>query len=59
MMTGYLTKADAGESGETVRLKIPNREIASIFEDTVVKLLKDTIDNSVQKSMMVALWNGG
>lgn len=58
LMTGYLTKADAGESGETVRLKIPNREIASIFEDTVVKLFKDTIDNSVQKSMMEALWNG-
>lgn len=57
VMTGYLTKADAEEEGETVSLKIPNREIASIFEDTVVKLFKDTIDHGVQKSMMEALWN--
>lgn len=58
VMTGYLTKADAEEEGETVSLKIPNREIASIFEDTVVKLFKDTIDHGAQKSMMEALWNG-
>ena len=58
LMTGYLTKADVGEEMETVSLRIPNREISSIFEDTVVKLFKDTIDNSAQKSMMEALWNG-
>ena len=58
LMTGYLTKADAGEEGETVRLKIPNREIASIFEDTVVKLFQDTMDDSCRKDMMEALWRG-
>ena len=57
LMTGYITKADAGEEGETVSLKIPNREIASIFEDTVVKLFKETIDTNMQKSMMDAFWN--
>lgn len=57
LMTGYLTKADATEEGETVRLKIPNREIASIFEDTVVKYFRDTVDNDTQKSMMESLWN--
>ena len=57
LMTGYITKADAEEEGETVRLKIPNKEIASIFEDTVVKLFKETIDTSMQKSMMEAFWN--
>ena len=36
LMTGYITKADAEEEGETVSLKIPNKEVASIFEDTVV-----------------------
>ena len=56
-MTGYITKADAEEEGETVRLKIPNKEIASIFEDTVVKLFKETIDTNMQKSMMEAFWN--
>ena len=58
LMTGYLTKADAGEEGETVRLKIPNREIASIFEDTVVKLFQDTMDDNCQKDMIEALWRG-
>lgn len=58
LMAGYLTKADAQEEGETVSLKIPNREIASIFEETVVKLFKDTMDSSARKSMMEALWNG-
>jgi hypothetical protein len=58
LMTGYLTKADAGEEGETVSLKIPNKEIASIFEDTVVAYFKETIDGGAQKSMMEALWNG-
>ena len=57
LMTGYITKANAGEEGETVSLKIPNREIASIFEDTVVKLFKETIDTNMQKSMMEAFWN--
>ena len=57
LMTGYITKADADEEGETVHLKIPNREIASIFEDTVVKFFKETIDTNMQKSMMEAFWN--
>ena len=57
LMTGYVTKADAGEESETVSLKIPNREIASIFEDTVVRLFKETRDTSMQKSMMEAFWN--
>ena len=57
LMTGYITKADAEEDGETVKLKIPNKEIASIFEDTVVKLFRETIDTNMQKSMMEAFWN--
>ena len=58
LMTGYITKADPDEDGETVRLKIPNKEIASIFEDTVVRLFKETLDTDMQKSMMNALWAG-
>ena len=57
LMTGYITKADADEEGETVTLKIPNREIASIFEDTVVKLFKETIDTNKQRDMMEAFWS--
>ena len=58
LMTGYLTKADANEEGETVSIKIPNKEIASIFEDTVVQLFRDTIDRGTQSAMMDAFWNG-
>ncbi len=57
LMTGYLTKANADEDGDTVSLKIPNREIASIFEDAVVAYFKNTIDNGTQKLMMESLWN--
>lgn len=57
LMTGYVTKANAEEEGETVQIKIPNKEIATIFEDTVVTLFKDTISNSRQKTMMESFWN--
>ena len=30
LMTGYITKADAKEEGETVSLKIPNRDFVNI-----------------------------
>lgn len=58
LMTGYVTKADPDEEGDTVSLKIPNREIISIFEDTVVTHFKNTIDNDTQRFMMESLWNG-
>ena len=58
VMTGYLTKANANETGDTVDLRIPNEEIAHIFEDTVVSFFKDTLDRSKQKELMDALWNG-
>ena len=58
LMTGYLSKADAEADGNTVALKIPNVEIASIFQDTVVRLFSDHMDTAKQKSMMEALWTG-
>ena len=57
LMTGYLTKADPASRGLTIGLRIPNTEIAGIFEDTVVKLFADTLDNSRQRELMAALWN--
>lgn len=56
LMTGYLTKADPDEAGETVRLRIPNKEIASIFRDTVVTYFKNTADTSKIGCLMNALW---
>ena len=57
-MTGYLTKADPKAKGSTVALKIPNEEIASIFQDTVAKYFTDHVDANEQKAMMDALWSG-
>lgn len=57
LMTGYLTKADPEADGDTVSLRIPNREIAGIFEDTVVRLFNDALDTGKQKELMNALWN--
>ena len=58
MMTGYLTKADPEENGNTTALKIPNKEIASIFQDTVVRYFSDHLDVTEQRTMMEALWSG-
>jgi len=56
LMTGYITKADAGEEGETVSLKIPNREISSIFEDTVIRFFTETVSNDTVKELINTLW---
>ena len=56
LMTGYITKADAGEEGEMISLKIPNREIASIFEDTVVHFFTDTVNTDTVKELIDTLW---
>lgn len=56
-MTGYLTKADKTETGNTVHLRIPNAEISSIFEDSVVKHFRGSLDRNIQKEVMDTLWN--
>ncbi|MBP3901500.1 MAG: AAA family ATPase [Blautia sp.] len=58
LMTGYLTKSDPDEDGNTVSLKIPNKEIAGIFQDTVVKHFSDHVDSADMRSLMEALWGG-
>ena len=58
VMTGYLTKARPEDDDDTVALRIPNREIASIFQDTVVRFFSDHVDAAEQRTMMDALWSG-
>ena len=58
LMTGYLTKDSVDEEGSTVSLRIPNAEIAGIFQDAVVIHFKETLDKSKQETMMQALWAG-
>ena len=52
----YGKKVDAEEEGERVSLKIPNKEIASIFQDTVVAYFQNTVDASEIVSLIHALW---
>ena len=56
LMTGYVTKADADEEGDTVSLKIPNKEIASIFTDCVARYFTDTVNTDTVKKLLDALW---
>ena len=60
LMTGYLTKVDPDDDRDVVELKIPNAEIAAIFEETVVKRFNKALalDRSRQKTLMDALWEG-
>ena len=57
-MTGYLTKSDPEEDGNTVSLRIPNAEIADIFESAVVRLFREQLDRDRQKALMDAFWSG-
>lgn len=58
LMTGYVTKTDGDREGDSVCLKIPNREIAAIFQDTVIAYFNDNLDDAEQKNLMKALWDG-
>ena len=57
-MTGYLTKTGQTEKGKNVHLRIPNAEIESIFEDSVVSHFKRSMDRNVQKEILDAFWDG-
>ena len=58
LMTGYLTKADPEEGGDTVTLRIPNKEIYAVFETAVVRLFRESLDKDRQRALMDAFWSG-
>ena len=58
LMTGYITKADPDEDGDTVSLRIPNKEIASIFTDCVARLFVETVDTDTIRNLLESLWEG-
>lgn len=58
IMTGYVTKANPDEDGETVHLRIPNREVATIFQDTVASHFQATLDTAAVDGLLKSLWNG-
>ncbi|MCR5322382.1 MAG: ATP-binding protein [Lachnospiraceae bacterium] len=57
LMTGYITKTDPQEEGEEVSLKIPNKEIGSIFADTVVEHFKQSVDTGSVRNLINSLWD--
>ena len=57
-MTGYITKAVPEEDADTVSLRIPNKEIASIFEDAVVRYFNETVDTASIGELINTLWDG-
>lgn len=56
-MTGYLTKADKTEDGSNVYLRIPNKEIASIFKDSIVSHFRANVEPDMREEVMSAIWN--
>ena len=59
LMTGYLTVNHRVDNDKhPVELRIPNREIANIFQTAVVDHFNQTVDQTEINSLMNALWNG-
>lgn len=64
LMTGYVTAAGIKtgnprkEGSRQVELRIPNREIADIFQTAVVDHFNQSVDQKKLQNLMSALWNG-
>ena len=63
LMTGYVTTVHRNENDEegdtkTVRLRIPNKEIAGIFQTAVVDHFQRALDQTQVECLMESLWNG-
>ena len=57
LMTGYITKANGNERGPKFRLRIPNAEIAEIFQKAVIDRFTRRLDASRVDAFLTALWN--
>lgn len=62
LMTGYVTTvhqgdSDAEEGQLQAELRIPNREIAGIFQTAVIDHFNRTVNQTQIQSLMKALWN--
>lgn len=62
-LAGYLTAAKPGEDfgkpepGE-IYLKIPNEEVKTIFQDTIVEWFRKSVKSWDKKALFSAVWNG-
>lgn len=58
LMTGYVTPVRPDQAFSNQKeLRIPNREVASIFQDVVVEQFKKSVDKTQLHDLMNALWN--
>lgn len=58
LMTGYVTPVRPDQAFSNQKeLRIPNREVASIFQDVVVDHFKKSVDETQLHDLMNALWN--
>ena len=58
LMTGYVTRADLTGGRGGIRLRIPNKEIAELFKDAVVRRFSRRLDASLADAFIDALWGG-
>ena len=63
LMTGYITKVqndddNEEEAEEPTELRIPNKEIAGIFQEVVVDYFVESVNQTQLKDLMSALWSG-
>ena len=64
LMTGYVTAVNQEDTADTeegirgVELRIPNREIALIFQKVVADNFKQTLDQDRINNLMESLWSG-
>lgn len=56
-LTGYLTSDDC-DSLDEITLRIPNKEVAKIYKDTISQWFEDTITALDRKKLLTALWSG-
>lgn len=57
LMTGYVSKADKSISRESIKLRIPNAEIADLFRKAVVERFERTLDTSDVDAFITAMWS--
>lgn len=59
LMTGYVTLAQINRAASGKReLRIPNKEVATIFQTAVVDQFKSSINETELHNLMTALWEG-
>lgn len=57
-LTGYLTMVNESKSvGKEITLKIPNKEIREIFNDTIKEWFTTTVGNMNRNKLFQAIWN--